>query len=172
MESISDVGSDQQINIIVQLLEGDSILSIPLQNKISINYHFICKKCIIGCFTIGYISFLLYSFHVLCLTRIHIKNNIWLISLLFTCNNLISIFILIVNNYKICKYIKYYISLTVTCGTFLVGWGIYEMFVRLYMLKNTNDPLFTLFCILLLTNVSFYSSMSTWYIFHIMRYNE
>jgi len=173
MESVSDTESNQNVNIIIRLLEEDNTLSnviIPLQNKPTKNYCYLChyhlhfKKCLFALFIVGYIIFLCYTFNILFLKNTAFKHNIWFLSFIITSNNIISFIILLFYYYKPWINIKYYIRVSCSLGIILIGWGLYELFrVKIFMLT----PLFTLFFIILLSNISFYSSLVTWLIFHI-----
>jgi hypothetical protein len=171
MESVSDTESNQHVNIIIRLLEEDNTLSnviIPLQNKPTKNYCYHChlnfKKYLLALFIVGYVIFLCYTFHILFLKNTPFKHNVWFCSFIITSNNIISFIILLFYYYKPWKNIKYYLGLSCSFGIILIGWGLYELFrVKIFILT----PLFTLFCILLLTNISLYSSLITWLIFHI-----
>jgi hypothetical protein len=175
MESINTDDSNQHVNIIIRLLEEDNTLSniiIPLQNK-NLTTNWVCckiklkfnlKKCLFSLFLIGYIAFLYYSLQILFFKKIHFKNNIWFVSLIMTCNDLISILIILFHSYKKWRHIYYITSLSIGIGIILIGCGLYEFF---HVTSFVLSPLFTLFCILLLTNISFYSSFITWIIFHI-----
>jgi hypothetical protein len=173
MESINTNDSNQHIDIIVQLLEEDNTLSniiIPSQNKktnswwnhsLKINF----KKIIFILSIIGYAVFLYYSFQILFFKKIYLKKNIWFFSIIITCNDLFAILVLILYAYKKCLYINYFIGLSSIFGSIIIGWGIDEFF---RMKTVVSSPLFTLFCILLLTNISFYSSFITWSVFCIL----
>lgn len=171
MESVSDAESNQHVNIIIQLLEEDNTLSnviIPLQNKPTKNYCYHChlnfKKCLFALFIVGYVIFLYYTFQILFLKNTPFKHNIWFCSFIITCTNIISIIVLLFHYYNTWKSIKYYIELSCILGIILIGWGLYEFFhVKIFMFT----PLFTIFCIILLTNISYYSSLITWLIFHV-----
>ena len=166
MESISDVDSNQQINIIVQLLEDDDSFSSIRNPSISIQTtvrkeqcHFNLKKSLAILFGIAYIVFLYYSFQILFFEKIIWKNNIWLWSFIITLQDLISAVTIIAYIYRPARYLKFMISTLAVAGALLLVWGIYELFHEL-----TANPTihFMLFCILVLGNTAFYSSCITW----------
>ena len=170
MESVSDVDSNQQINIIVQLLEDDDVFtniqnpSISIQQlkqKNELKCHFDFKKSLLVLFSLGYTLLLYYSFQILFFNKIHWENNIWLWTVIITFQDLASVLSLF---YYICKpiqYLKYILCWLSGTGTLLLCWGLYELFHGLAIRSSLS---FLLLCILVLTNIAFYSSCITWLI--------